>query len=64
MRIAVPAPNYAVIVIWELSKAIRKKGLNLDGQALSGLAGGPGFEPELTVSETVVLPLDDPPNIK
>lgn len=25
------------------------------------LAGGPGFEPELTVSETVVLPLDDPP---
>ena len=28
------------------------------------LAGGPGFEPELTVSETVVLPLDDPPNIE
>ena len=26
------------------------------------LAGGPGFEPGLTESESVVLPLDDPPN--
>ncbi len=26
-----------------------------------GLAGGPGFEPGLTESESVVLPLDDPP---
>ena len=25
------------------------------------LAGGPGFEPGLTESESVVLPLDDPP---
>ena len=26
-----------------------------------GVAGGPGFEPGLTESESVVLPLDDPP---
>ena len=25
------------------------------------MAGGPGFEPELTGPEPVVLPLDDPP---
>jgi hypothetical protein len=25
------------------------------------MAGGPGFEPGLTESESVVLPLDDPP---
>jgi hypothetical protein len=25
------------------------------------LAGGPGFEPGLTVPETAVLPLDEPP---
>ena len=29
---------------------------------LKRLAGGPGFEPGLTESESVVLPLDDPPN--
>ena len=29
--------------------------------AVFGLAGGPGFEPGLTESESVVLPLDDPP---
>ncbi|CAI8902282.1 protein of unknown function [Methylocaldum szegediense] len=28
------------------------------------LAGGPGFEPGLTESESVVLPLDDPPVVK
>ena len=28
---------------------------------LSGKAGGPGFEPGLTVPETAVLPLDEPP---
>ena len=27
------------------------------------MAGGLGFEPRLTESESVVLPLDDPPNI-
>ncbi len=27
------------------------------------MAGGPGFEPGLTESESVVLPLDDPPLI-
>ena len=26
------------------------------------MAGGPGFEPGLTESESVVLPLNDPPN--
>ena len=30
-------------------------------RALFDLAGGPGFEPGLTESESVVLPLDDPP---
>ena len=25
-------------------------------------SGGPGFEPGYTASETVVLPLDDPPS--
>ena len=27
------------------------------------MAGGPGFEPGLTESESVVLPLDDPPTV-
>ena len=31
------------------------------GRAESFLAGGEGFEPPLTESESVVLPLDDPP---
>ena len=30
-------------------------------RGLSCLAGGEGFEPPLTESESVVLPLDDPP---
>ena len=28
---------------------------------LKALAGGPGFEPRFTESESVVLPLNDPP---
>ena len=32
-----------------------------DAGLFDGLAGGPGFEPGLTESESVVLPLDDPP---
>ena len=34
-----------------------------DAGLFDGLAGGPGFEPGLTESESVVLPLDDPPLI-
>ncbi len=37
---------------------------NKEGPLVAGplyLAGGPGFEPGLTESESVVLPLDDPP---
>lgn len=37
-----------------------KKGL-LKGLMDLDLAGGGGFEPPLTESESVVLPLDDPP---
>ena len=33
-----------------------------DSDAL--VAGGRGFEPRLTESESVVLPLDDPPSLK
>ena len=31
--------------------------------ALINLAGGRGFEPRLTVPETAVLPLDEPPEL-
>ncbi len=41
-----------------------KKGLwDLIPKALNSLAEGPGFEPGFTESESVVLPLNDPPNI-
>ena len=39
-----------------------KKGLRF-GRPLVMLAGGRGFEPRLTESESAVLPLDDPPGI-
>ncbi len=41
-------------------KQLNEKGL-LREQAFLSLAGGRGLEPRLTVSETAVLPLDDPP---
>ena len=31
-------------------------------EAIAEIIGGPGFEPGLTESESVVLPLDDPPS--
>lgn len=40
----------------------KTKPRRLPGRVSGGmLAGGPGFEPGLTESESVVLPLDDPP---
>ena len=35
-----------------------------ENRAFVVLAGGLGFEPRLTESESVVLPLDDPPTRK
>lgn len=32
------------------------------GNEKTKMAGGPGFEPGLTESESAVLPLNDPPN--
>ena len=45
------------------ARVFLEKSLPLDGRKahLSRLAGGLGFEPRLTESESVVLPLDDPP---
>ena len=41
---------------------IQKKGLEFLPQVLEFVvAGGPGFEPRFTESESVVLPLNDPP---
>lgn len=41
----------------------QQKSLTISRKALFCLAGGRGFEPRLTESESVVLPLDDPPLI-
>src|SRR5690606_22291492 len=57
--LAANRPNLAAGSQTPLSSQTKK------GPALRGplfcLAGGPGFEPGLTESESVVLPLDDPP---
>ena len=44
---------------------LEKQFLGKNPENLSGLkAGGQGFEPRLTVPETAVLPLDEPPPAK
>ena len=46
----------------ELELELRKKGLARFGlNPWLSMAGGPGFEPGFTESESVVLPLNDPP---
>jgi hypothetical protein len=47
-----------------LSDSMEQESCTLEGKAIPAsmsMAGGPGFEPGLTESESVVLPLDDPP---
>ena len=52
---------------WMGSRAVPKTALGTIRRATGSileLAGGLGFEPRLTESESVVLPLDDPPTSK
>ena len=49
-------------VLASFSPSQTNKAILVDG--LISLAGGEGFEPPLTESESVVLPLDDPPVVQ
>ena len=55
LRLAALAQDIRLACIWP--KAMSEPA----GRQASRMAGGGGFEPPLTGSEPVVLPLDDPP---
>ncbi len=66
LRYAHLAPSHktrAVNVLDRIMSQKNRKGLKGGiSKALKLLAEGPGFEPGFTESESVVLPLNDPPN--